>query len=705
MKWNQTIAIAIAAVLLAALVACGGSSTTTQPPPAISVAFGGTQPPASLTVNGTAPLTAVVSNDSKNGGVTWSCTPASACGTFNPTTTASGTATTYTAPATIPTGGSATVTATSVSDTSKSKSATITINPPAIVVSFHTTPPATLFANGTASLTADVANDAQNGGVNWTCAPASACGTFNPTQTASGAATTYTAPATVPTGRSVTVTATSVTDNAKSASASISIMPVLQNGTYIFQLSGTDAASGGFYSLAGAFVASNGTITGGEQDYVDYDILSPLGTITGGSYTISADGNLTITLITNDSNVGPNGNGIETLNAVVVSSSRALVTEYDASATSSGTLDLQTSTTAPAGSYVFTAAGIDAAAPAAPLAIGGVVNVDGTGTISGTGTVLDINDGGTIQGSVNLEPNTSSVTGPDQFGRVVVTLQPSVASGVPSVAFAGYIVDDKRTRLVETMDNLVGTTGGTALAQDPAKAGQFTNADFNGSTYVLGALGTDVISGPTQIAGLVTGATSSAVTGTISINDLAVQAGGDALTGSYLVDSLGRVNLVGLGDGTTFTDNFILYLTGYGDGVLISVDKGETVAGLAYKQTGTLTAASFSGPYGMNVTQTVPNGGGVSEYDGVGVVTADGVSALTGFVDLNEAYTPAANIAITGSYGATSVNGALSGSFTGLNVANPVAQTFNFYMIDATRGIAIETDNLELTLGYLELLH
>src|SRR3984885_16354112 len=82
--------------MMAALVACssGSSSSTggggggTTP---ISVALTGAQ--SSLSPNATDAITATVSNDSAAKGVTWSCTPASSCGSFNPTATASGTAT------------------------------------------------------------------------------------------------------------------------------------------------------------------------------------------------------------------------------------------------------------------------------------------------------------------------------------------------------------------------------------------------------------------------------------------------------------------------------------------------------------------------------------------------------------------------------------------------------------------------------------
>jgi len=211
------------ASLAALLAACGSSNNSSTTP--ISVVFtAGFLPPTSLTVGANAGIAATVSNDSKNLGVTWSCTPASSCGSFNPTSTASTVPTTYTAPASVPSGGTVTVTATSVADSTKFASQQITINAAAAIsVTLTTPPPSSLPIQGTAGIVATVANDSQNKGVTWSCTPASACGSFNPTATASGAATTYTAPASVPSTNPVTVTATSVTDTTKFASAQITI--------------------------------------------------------------------------------------------------------------------------------------------------------------------------------------------------------------------------------------------------------------------------------------------------------------------------------------------------------------------------------------------------------------------------------------------------------------------------------------------------
>jgi hypothetical protein len=103
-----------------------------------SVSVSLSSPPKSVVISSVSTLTAVVSEDSKAAGVTWSvsCASAGACGSFNPTTSPGNTATTtYTAPAAVPSESTVTVKATSVTDTTKSASATITIAaaPPAVL--------------------------------------------------------------------------------------------------------------------------------------------------------------------------------------------------------------------------------------------------------------------------------------------------------------------------------------------------------------------------------------------------------------------------------------------------------------------------------------------------------------------------------------------------------------------------------------------
>ncbi len=104
------------------------TTITIVPPIPISVSFYGT-PPASLQVNASFTLRALIVNDvTANPQVKWSVAcGGTACGSVSPVTTGNDVATTYTAPSAIPPGSTVTVTVTSVTDPTKSASATILI--------------------------------------------------------------------------------------------------------------------------------------------------------------------------------------------------------------------------------------------------------------------------------------------------------------------------------------------------------------------------------------------------------------------------------------------------------------------------------------------------------------------------------------------------------------------------------------------------
>jgi hypothetical protein len=210
-------------VLVVAVLAwsstCGNGSSGSKTGGAISVAFYA-PPPSSMEEGATALVAATVSNDPSNQ-VTWSCTPAGSCGSFNPTQTVTYHNTTYTAPSSV---GTVTITATSVTDNTKSANASVSIVLP-ILVSLTTPPPSSMLIGTKANVTATVSNDPANAGVNWSCAPAGLCGSFSPAQTPSGTSATYTAPSSVPSGVEVAITAASVTDGTKTASGTVTIQP------------------------------------------------------------------------------------------------------------------------------------------------------------------------------------------------------------------------------------------------------------------------------------------------------------------------------------------------------------------------------------------------------------------------------------------------------------------------------------------------
>jgi hypothetical protein len=338
-----------------------------------------------------------------------------------------------------------------------------------------------------------------------------------------------------------------------------------------------------------------------------------------------------------------------------------------------------------------------------PAGIGGILNIDTAGGISGSGSVLDINDGNFVSGAQPLAAST--VSAPDQFGRVVFQLYPQSSSIFSSLYLAGYIVDANHIRLVESSgDSFQGVMGGTALSQG-SNAGTFSDSSLAGSTYVFGAAGEDP-NGSLQVAGVFTAGAGGIVTGRLNWNDLTLKSVQNpvSFTGTYSVDPTGRVTLSKLTDGSSFTYQLQLYLTGSGEGLILSSDTADVIAGRGLQQqSGAFTAAAFNGTYGFDAAQVSTSFGALGPATALGPITVaagNGTDTLTGFVDFGNG---TADVAVSGSVTAAP-NGVFTGTVSGLNLAAYTSpDNFVFYLIDNTRAVVIETDNRQLTLGYVEV--
>jgi hypothetical protein len=683
------------------LVACSGTSSGPTPPAPISVSF--LNPPlTSLNVSTSTGVIAIVSNDTNNAGVTWKVAcGGSSCGTISPVLTASGGTATYTAPSAVPTPASVTITATSVTDNTKSVSASITITatapPPPISVSFVTQPPSSMVIGTTSSVAATVDNDTKNGGVNWTVTCGSAqCGSFNPTTTGSGSSTTYTAPSAVPTSATVTVTGTSVTDSTKSVSATITIAatapPVIADGTYVYHLSGQDNNNN--YYVVGAFSIKNGVITGGEQDFIDADYFGNDQLIPAGSSITATPGNVQLVFATADPDLGVNG--VLTLRGTQVSGTRMLLSEYDNFGAATGSLDLQTSTAAPTGGYAFAINGVDSATAENPLVIGGVLNFSGT-SLNTANSVFDYNDG---SGQTLLAQSFSSgsVSAPDSFGRIVVTLTPS-SSSVGTIGLTGYVLDGHIIQLLESQtDTLNADLGGTALAQG-ANAGQFTVNSVINNTYVHASQGQDT-EGPLYLGGSFSFASGGSVSGLLAFNDISnTGSKGNNFSGaSYAVNPTGRVVITNVVPSKlqNITLSFILYLDGNGNGVVLGADNIQQTTGLAYQQNG---LADYEGSYAIASQGFLKGPGYYQPYGAVGPVTisSDNFNGFTDYTSqdpnlLLPAPTPFDN------YTNVPLNGMENNStgvmtLSGLNSLDfNYSGGFGYYPIDANRVLAIDLD-------------
>ena len=565
---------------------------------------------------------------------------------------------------------------------------------PAISVAFVSEPPSSMSVSGSASIAATVGNDPAGRGVTWSVkCPSSQCGSFSVTSTASGVATTYTAPATVPNPATVTLMATSASNGMVSAASTLTITaaapppsPELADGNYVYHFSGQDST--GSYYVVGAFTVKDGVITAGEQDFTDEAIVATDTLNPANCLIASAGGNIEIRLDTGDMSVGVNG--IEILHGAKVSSKRVLISEFDSFASGTGAIDSQISVAAPTGGYAFYTLGIDQSG--AELAIGGVLNIAGT-SVTTSGSVFDINDGGTF--ILQQQPFASgSVSAPDEFGRVTISLAPSVST-VPAFVLTGYIVGNQIQLVESQSDNLNGVTGGTALSQG-ANTGAFSmsSPSVTGVSYAFGAAGATV-NGSAYLAGGIGLNAGGTVSGAMAINDLINSYGFSINGGNYTVDATGRVTVTNVtSDKFSGSIAFQFYLDGNGNALELGIDPSQVTAAMAYAQTA--ASSNYEGTFAAAAQGFWTYS--ASAYPGwaaVGVATI-GSGQISGFTDYTQqngdgSFTPTANVALSGS------EDSIVGTFTlyGLNAGSFQAQGgYGYYPIDNNRVIAVQIDGV-----------
>jgi hypothetical protein len=431
---------------------------------------------------------------------------------------------------------------------------------------------ATVTSNGSPSSGVSVTFTAPSSGASGTFADGGTpAATDTETTDANGNATSTLFTANSTTGADV-VTATT---SGASTPASFNLTNDAAN-TYAFYLSGQEAGSGAnagfifYYAIAGAVtIDASGNVLGGEEDYNDgFAITSPgepttPDTISAASGAMVVDpttGVGTLTLTSSNTNVGVAG--VETFAVQFVNANHALISQFDGSATSSGSLDLQTLPSG--GNFAFAMTGVNPSYDS--VAFGGVYTAS-SGTVTGTMDVNDF-DGGVL----TAQPISATLAGTDSFGRTVVTgvTNPSYAAlGVPApINLVSYAVGPEAYRIidVDATDSAVGSafgqgTNGTAATTGSLGSSVFTVIGQWSTVYAsLGQFGTD---GDGDITA-----------GLADDNELdnEVQAEGAAITGSYTVAANGYGGMSIIGDGDVATMG--LYLT---DPLLNLNDPNNTV--------------------------------------------------------------------------------------------------------------------------------
>jgi len=560
-------------------------------------------------------------------------------------------------------------------------------------INITTAPPANLEVNQSATIAATVAGDSSHAGVDWTCTPVGACGTFTSAHTASGTLTTYIAPRTA---GAITIIATTTKTPSKNKMASVTINAVATasdlSGTYTFFANGTNQAQSP-YSVVGSVLINGGagTVTSGEQDLFSIGpsptfvpTLFLTDTITGGTITVGADGRGTLTLM-------PTSAPAETFSFTVVNNKHILITEFDSnviSATASGSMDLQTAaTSAPTNGNAF--AVLDAFNS---VVIGGVFTSNGAAITASKG---DDDIVGTPDIGFAL---TGSTFTPPVGGRGTITLDdPNLLA--PAV-FAYYVVGPEVFRLIET--DGVGFAAGSIYGQGTAT---FSTSSLD-SKFVFGVSGVEapgtgigIYSAAGQFAGDGTSAFSSGVAD-INLGDGTQNQAVSLTTGTTYTMATSGYGGIALGL-TLHTDglaNFGVYMvdpalniadpnsaSGGGGAAMVELDDADLGIGIVVPQA---TSPTFAGNYAL--TDDGFDTAADTWYGLVGEVTSDGTSKVTGFADLNErqvALAPGA--ALAGTYAADGTN---AGRSTMQLTINGAATANNLTLYQASSGLVMHVD-------------
>jgi hypothetical protein len=375
-----------------------------------------------------------------------------------------------------------------------------------------------------------------------------------------------------------------------------------------------EAANDGpnFYGIVGAVgFDTNGNVLGGEEDYNDgltFNFPDLAISATGSSMTVNSDtGTGTLVLAVPSATVLGN-DGVETFAVQFINPSHALITQFDGSATSSGSMDLQSATTET--NFAFTISGTDSSYN--PAAYGGIFTVS-SGAISG---IADYSIDGVVATGTAGTPNMTGavVTKPDAYGRGTATL--TMPSDV-TLTISYYDVTPEVLRLID-MD-VVGTAGdggpaiGSAYGQGATPAFDSTAL---GTNDVFGVQGGSWALSYAEAGSL---ATSGAAPGTATANFSGTE--GDA-------NWEGEVST----DATITAGTYTIAASGYG---------GATIEGLA----------GVALPYGLYATLSSVNlldpnntsgGGGALLLDlypslsgGTGVIVPQGATKSSDFNGLS----------------------------------------------------------------------
>lgn len=468
------------------------------------------------------------------------------------------------------------------------------------------------------------------------------------------------------------------------------------NGTYVFSSSGTDV-NGSAYAIVGTFSANgSGGIASGVLDMNDSGFpsssISPIANaaITSGSYSLGVDGRGQIKLNTNNNT--PFTSPI-ILDFVLQDSAHGLVTEFDANASGSGSLDLQSSGVTPTGSYAFIFSGAYGTSGSGLATVGNF-----TLNASAMTGLEDFNSSGiavqaeSLSGTFTLGPSSTPATQISATG-----------SSNYAITYDVLAVDATHLKFIEMDAN--GTLSGDAFAQSSITMPTGTLA-----FTLIGAIGTATSFTATSAGGFLVTDGNGNIT-SASSEDF-INSSGTASTSP--IGFTGAYTTPGT---TAGSGRYTLPLAGFegasafaaypssGGVLLLEVDNEGMMAGAAYPQTSTAAPDPSQG-YGLNLSGTNlgASSGQLAEIDDiVEFATAASGLTLTGIIDENFAPGSAPNYALTlsGTYTTPSGGRGQLGATAGNSSNTTLNGGFNtnYYTVDGTTFPFIENDGGQIAAG------
>jgi hypothetical protein len=333
----------------------------------------------------------------------------------------------------------------------------------------------------------------------------------------------------------------------------------LSNSSYALTLSGADASGNPLLTVGAFTLDSSGTITAGIADVNDNASVSAGATLSGSVTVGAATAPGTATLVVNGTSL--------TFDVYAIDATDLKLIETNTTGqVLAGDAFIQTSTTVPSGTLVFSMGGATFSSSVGgfiPYAMAGTVKSDGSSTLSNGAE--DINNDGTVDGG-GTTATPISFTGtfaanPSGSGRYLVTLTGFQGGS----QFAAYPSSGGILLLeIDTVSG--GFTSGTAIAQSAA-------GNLAGSQgYGMNLTGTDLGSGAEldQIAEFTT--SSSGLSGLLDQND-AGSTSTNNLNGHYTTSSSG------VGSVTFNTGSAFYYAVDNSTLMLLANDSGEVSLG------------------------------------------------------------------------------------------------------------------------------